>query len=213
MDNERVCVAITGLIGSGKSTISARFNTQYGATVIDMDKVAHSLYDTRDDVVEMIATAFGDGIRSERSINRKILGSLVFGKGNEDNMKRLEAIVWPALAEELERKKQQYTGLVCVEAAVLYESRWEERMDGVIFVDCQDQMRKERIMIRNNLSAGEAQQRMDSQWSSERMRQRTAEIGGYVIDNSFSVAEADDQIWNVYEDLCRRFPGLVKGSS
>ena len=111
MDNGRVCIGITGLIGSGKSTITEKFNIQYNAAVIDLDKVAHSLYDVREDVVEKIAAVFGDSVRSGTSIDRKALGSLVFGKGREENKKKLEAIVWPALAEELEKKKQQYSGL------------------------------------------------------------------------------------------------------
>ena len=58
---DRVIIGLTGGIASGKSTVS-RILQSYGATIVDADKVGHSVYEPGTECLNDVVKAFGEGI-------------------------------------------------------------------------------------------------------------------------------------------------------
>jgi len=96
-------IVLTGGIASGKSTVSALMQL-FGFRVIDADKIAHGVLD---DSSSEIAKLFGKEYIVESKVDRKRLGSLIFG--SKDKRLQLESIMHPKIREKIliEAKKQE----------------------------------------------------------------------------------------------------------
>ncbi|MCC6238256.1 MAG: dephospho-CoA kinase [Dehalococcoidia bacterium] len=165
-----IVIGLTGGIASGKSTAAEQLR-QYGAHVIDADRLGHRVYEPGSPGFQKVVNEFGhDIVASDGSINRQALGGKVFG--DPVQMKRLTDIAWPEIrrmaAEEIDAERTRGTiGVVVLEAAVLIEAEWIDLVDEVWVVYVRPEVARERLMARNNLSADQAQARIDSQLSNK----------------------------------------------
>ena len=171
-------VALTGGIASGKSSASQWLGSQDSdelrVKVIDADCIGHQAYaDQEKQCYKRLVEHFGSGICNvDGSINRRELGGIVFKDPNE--MKALQAIVWPEIADRLKREIESiklevtHKTLVVVEAAILLEAGWHEQIDFALILSTQvdPEVAKNRLMQRNNLDESDAQKRISSQLSN-----------------------------------------------
>lgn len=135
LPNRPYLIGLIGGIASGKSVICQHFK-KLGAQVINCDKLAHDVYVPGTDCYRQIVEAFGNAILNEdQTINRKVLGPLVFG--NPEKLNQLNGIVWPALMARVQtiiadiRKQDEETGkrsIVMLEAAVLLKAGWQTQL-------------------------------------------------------------------------------------
>ena len=156
-----VVIGVVGGIASGKSEVT-RVLSAMNATVISADEIAHRVL-LEPDVIKALVGIFGDGILNEqlspsdqsRSINRKALGSMVFG--DSDNRlamrRRLEAIVHPRIRqiarEELATRLLDTSHpLIVLDAPLLIEGGWLPYCTHVLFVDSPEGMRRQRAIER-----------------------------------------------------------------
>jgi len=93
-------IGLTGPMGSGK-TKAAQILKEKGAYVIEADKIAHDLLDVPQ-VLKKIVKAFGPVILSNKKIDRKKLGDLVFN--NPKKLKILNGILHPLIIKEIKKK-------------------------------------------------------------------------------------------------------------
>lgn len=191
-------IGLTGGIASGKST-AARLLGGLGAHVLDADRLGHRTYEPGGRAHTRVIEAFGPGVRgADGTIDRVALGKCVFG--NPEALSRLTAIVWPeirALAQaeldELERARPD--AVAVVEAAVLYEARWEDLFDEVWVVGVEREIAIRRLALRNGFSREQALERIAAQLSNAERRAR-ADV---VIENSGNEAELEAQIAREWE--------------
>ncbi|WP_096020040.1 dephospho-CoA kinase [Campylobacter lanienae] len=178
MSKFKNAIVITGVIGSGKSTVVNLLRV-YGFSVIDVDEIAHELLD---ECWERVANEFGNEFISDKKVDRKRLGKLVFS--DENAKKRLENMLHPLIrkqifdsASELEEKEKPYL----VDLPLYFESAPAyNEFESVCVVYAPEQICLKRIIERNNLDFNEARLRLESQISIEKKR----EIATYIIDNS-----------------------------
>ncbi|GMO53762.1 MAG: dephospho-CoA kinase [Termitinemataceae bacterium] len=123
---------ITGFYCAGKNYVASLFALK-GFAVLDVDKLGHlATENKKSEIIE----CFGKDILNESgSIDRRKLGSMVFGKSNTDKLTRLEGIIHPEanrLTEEwlLENKDKD----CLVNAALLHKSSVFSRLTCVIIV-------------------------------------------------------------------------------
>lgn len=183
-----IVIGLTGGIASGKSTAAEQLRKN-GAHVIDADRVGHRVYEPGSPGFQKVVNEFGhDLVNTDGTINRQVLGGKVFG--DPAQMKRLTDIAWPEIrrmcAEEIEAERARgVNSVVVLEAAVLIEAEWTDLVDEVWVVYVRPEVARERLMARNNLTAEQAQARIDSQLSN---KERLA-LADVKIDNSESVDE------------------------
>jgi dephospho-CoA kinase len=90
-----ILIGLTGGIGSGKSTVSARL-AELGARVIDADAITREVQQPGTEVFAAIVERFGKGIvAADGSLDRAALAAKVFG--DPDELKALTDIVHPAV--------------------------------------------------------------------------------------------------------------------
>lgn len=155
-------IAITGGIGSGKSIISDILRAM-GHKVYDCDTRAKALMDTdesiKNDLIDLISI---DAVRSDRTIDRKLLSEIVFN--DPDALSRLNSIVHKAVRADLRRWRDTSSDkTVWVETAILYASRLDREVDEVWEVTAPTELRVQRVMKRNSMSREQVLARISSQ--------------------------------------------------
>jgi dephospho-CoA kinase len=199
-------VGLTGGIGSGKSEVSRRL-AALGAVVIDADQAARAVVEPGTPGLERIAATFGGGVlRADGALDRAKLGEIAFG--DDEARERLNAIVHPLvrewmLAEEDVIVRSAGDDVVVVHDIPLLAEGGEQRtaeFDQIIVVDIPPELQVVRLAETRGLTAGQARARMAAQASRE---QRLA-IADIVIDNSGTLADLDERVAEVWENLRAR---------
>lgn len=155
-------LGLVGPVASGK-TFVARELADLGAAVFTADDVNRDLLAPGQPLLAKVARAFGrDCLRADGSLDRAALARRIFA--DEDARLRLEAIVHPAMTEELARRaaeaKAAGAPLVVIEAAVLHRMGAAGLVDALVMVTASPDERLRRLMERDRLEAGEAELRL-----------------------------------------------------
>ena len=185
-------VALTGGIGSGKSTV-AEFLDELGAYVIDSDQLARDVVERGTPGYEAVLAAFGDEILTDGEINRAKLAEIVF----KDSIARatLESIIHPLVRDAAEKmvKSLPSDAVVINQIPLLVETDGAKRFDFVITVSTDEDVRRRRLVERG-MKDYEITKRLAAQ-VNDAAREAIAHS---VIRNSGSIAElrqAVESIW------------------
>ena len=192
----RLILGVTGNIASGKSE-TARLLQQKGCALVDADAVGHELYGYDRALVQQLGAEFGgDVLWSNGTLNRKKLGSLVFGR--PEAMAALNRIVHPALINAIReriRSSQRVMTRLVLDAALIVELGFAKEVDYLVFVSASTPVRLARLMERSGLTEDEAMRRIDSQIPEESKIQHA----DFVIKNETTkeyLAEQVDALWD-----------------
>ena len=185
-------VALTGGIGSGKSTV-AEFLDELGAYVIDSDQLARDVVERGTPGYEAVLAAFGDEILTDGEIDRAKLAEIVF----KDSIARatLESIIHPLVRDAAEKmvKSLPSDAVVINQIPLLVETDGAKRFDFVITVSTDEDVRRRRLVERG-MKDYEITKRLAAQ-VNDAAREAIAHS---VIRNSGSIAElrqAVESIW------------------
>jgi dephospho-CoA kinase len=167
-------LGLTGGIGSGKSTVAALL-TGLGATLVDTDAIARQLASPGGAAIEALRAAFGSAlIDSSGALDRERMRELAFGSG--DAKQRLESILHPMIANEVQRREREIgDGVIVFDVPLLAESRhWRARVERVLVVDCETPTQVERVVQRNGWDRGVVE-RIIARQASRAQRRRCAD--------------------------------------
>ncbi len=164
-------VAITGGIGSGKSTVCRALAALSGAPIYDSDSRAKQVMATNPEVRQELVGLFGEEVFEGGVLNRALISSRVFG--NPPMLQRLNAIVHPRVVADFEQwAESQSSSYVILESALLFTSPLVGHYDLAVVVDAPLEMRVERCVGRDGATPEEVRRRIGSQMSADEMRQR-----------------------------------------
>ncbi len=173
--------AITGNIGSGKTTVCRIFKS-LGIPVFYADTEAKKLYGNAD-VISAVENAFGTNVFDEnRQLIRQKLAEIVFR--NTTSLKILNGILYPKLMERYQKwlVENAHYPYTLHEAAVIYENGLEKQFDTIINVFAPENIRFTRIKNRDNSPDTEIKNRMKQQWPDEKKNR----LADFVIVNDGS---------------------------
>jgi dephospho-CoA kinase len=190
-------IGLTGGIGTGKSAVT-RILSELGATILDADKVGHEIYLPGAPAYDEMVAAFGSRIVApDKTIDRKLLGSIVFA--DAEALKRLNAIVHPkmfarmrAMVDEIRRGGNKAP--IVIEAAILIEANWIPLFDEIWLVTASHENVIHRIERDRGLKPAQTEARIRAQLPDQERRRHAA----LVIDNDGSLEELRDglaQVW------------------
>ena len=114
-----IILGLTGSIGMGKSTVAEMFAAE-GVPVFDADAVVHRLQGAEGALVTAIEAHF-PGTTGPGGVNRGALAERVLGA--PESLRRLEALVHPAVASEREAFLAAHANapLVVLDVPLLFE--------------------------------------------------------------------------------------------
>ena len=186
-------IALTGGIASGKSTACNLFKL-YGLRIIDADAIAHAILDRE---AAAIGRLFGEAYLKEGRVDRKALGSLIFG--DPEAKKRLEALLHPKIYEEIARQSEKHDALggpYLVDIPLFYETG-NYPIKKVIVVYAPRTLQKKRLMEREGLCEEEAERRLDTQMDIEAKRK----MADWVIDNSGNLKQLQRETERLFNEI------------
>ena len=191
-------IGLTGGIASGKSTVTKMIRG-LGIPVIDADQVARDVVKVGEEAYEQIIKTFGQDILQENGeIDRAKLGAIVFY--NEQERKKLNAIVHPAVRRRMLAEKEAYVQkgakTIVLDIPLLFESELTHLIDKIIVVYVDDDIQLERLMKRNGFSEEEALARIRSQMPlHEKVKKADA-----VINNNGTIEETKQQLFQILKE-------------
>lgn len=162
MKQSNIKIAVTGGIGSGKSTVCKIINS-LGYPVYSCDEV-YKLVLQDGQTVSELAKEFGEQILNcDGSLNRPALSAIVFG--DEEKLKKLNKITHPKIFEKLFKISSNNEGVVFYEVPILFEGGYEKLFDSVLVVLRDRDKRINCVMSRDNLSEEEVVSRLNKQYN------------------------------------------------
>ena len=169
-------LAITGGIGSGKSTFTQAFAAALGVEAFDADVCARRLLAEDLSVAAEVRAAFGAGVfDAQGRPARAALREIVFAE-DPTPRRALEAILHPRVRDAwrnwLDTRLQKSPDAAwLVEIPLLYETGAETFFDGVIVVGCSLATQLSRLTDQRRLPETTARRIIASQWElSEKIR-------------------------------------------
>ena len=174
-------IGLTGGIGSGKSTVASRLKT-LGARIVDADKIAREIVEPGEPALAELAEAFDGVLNADGTLNRAELARQAFAA--PEATEKLNSITHPRIRERtLERFAQARTDGVPVlvyDMPLLIENGEYKKMDHVLVVDAEDEIRIDRLVNSRGLDEEDARRRIAAQIS----RDERLAAADSVVDNS-----------------------------
>jgi dephospho-CoA kinase len=188
-------IGLTGGIGSGKSTVAARF-AELGATVVDADALARAALAPGTPGLAAVLQRFGADLAPDGVLNRAGLGSIVFA--DPAALADLNAIVHPIVAARTAELMAQAgpDAVVVYDVPLLVENDLAAGFDAVVVVEAPLQTRLSRLAERG-LDEESARSRIAAQASDEQRRA----VATVLLDNSGSLAELAQQVGAAWRRL------------
>ena len=193
-------IGLTGGIGSGKSEVS-NFLQSWGAYIFDADKESKNIINNNLEAQKEIIKEFGsDVIDPNQTINRQKLARIAFQ--DEFHQQTLNAIIHPYVFKKINNsfekiKIENNHNCFVVDAALIYESGADTRMDYVIVVSSLISHRTERVMSRNNITREDFLKRVSLQWPEEDKEN----MADYIIQNNSDLESLEKEAKKVFDTL------------
>ncbi|MCW0312480.1 Dephospho-CoA kinase [Pantoea ananatis] len=194
MRNPPYTVALTGGIGSGKSTIAGYFAAS-GVDIIDADVIAREVVEPGTPALQAIIVRYGDAILTEEgTLQRSRLREIIFATPDEKNW--LNALLHPLInARTQQLKAQAASPYVLWVVPLLVENRLQRQADRVLVVDTDEETQLRRTLQRDNVSLEQAKRILAAQAT----RQQRLDCADDIIDNSGAPEKALPQVAKLHQ--------------
>lgn len=176
-------LGLTGSVGMGKSTVAAMF-AEAGVPVFDADAAVHRLQGPAGRLVAAIEAAFPDTTGAE-GVDRTALGGAVLA--DPAALRRLEAIVHPAVAEERAAFVRDHGSapILLFDVPLLYETGGETYVDKVAVVSASAEVQRQRVLARPGMTPARLEAILARQLPDAQKRARA----DFVIPTDVPLAE------------------------
>jgi dephospho-CoA kinase len=192
-------IALTGGMGSGKSTACAALE-RLGAATISTDAVVHELYGSAT-VRDAVVARWGEEVAPGGVVDRGAIARHVFGAPAEREW--LEGLLWPLVGERVWAFKLQQEAAdpapkaAVVETPLLFEAGMDGIYDATIAVIADEDVRRERAAARGHEAVDE---RAARQLSQDEKAQRAT----FVVRNDGTEADLEATLSSVLDKLSIR---------
>lgn len=186
-EKQPIKLAITGSIGSGKSTITSLF-AQEGIKTISCDEINRQLLNDekiKADIEKIIDCSF----------DKKLLSDMIFNQTEKG--KKTEYFLHEKIKEEINKwiEENKEEKILVVEVPLLFESQWNKIFDYNVTVFSDEKNLYDRLIKNRNMSEEQIRERLNKQMPSN----NKIELADYVIENN-----SDE------ENLKKQFEKLLK---
>ena len=157
-------IAVTGKIGSGKSTV-ANILKDLGYYVFESDKEVDKLFNNNNTKkrIKKLFWRIKNLINRDGSINKTLLGNYVFSKKEE--LKNLENLIYPLLNKE--RKKfinsKQMEKILFFDVPLLFEKKVFSDYNFIIYLHVKEKIQRERVLKRKKMNKDKFEKILEAQ--------------------------------------------------
>jgi len=194
-----IVVAITGGIGSGKSSVLSMME-DLGARILDANKLAREAISKGSPAYLAIVERYGSSLLDQnKEIDRSALASIAFD--SDDERLFIEGAIHPFVRNEINRLAAEFSKMgakvVAVEIPLLFEVGWEKEFDAVITVVTNEDEGLRRFCKKRNIPTEEAKKRLKAQIPIE----IKAKKSDFVINNDGTPEKTRFQVASAFKKL------------
>ena len=157
-------IAITGKIGSGKSTV-ADIIKELGYFVFESDKEVDKLFNSNNikNKIKNLFCKIKNLTNKDGSINKTLLGDYVFSNKNE--LKNLEDLIYPLLNKERQKfiNSKKMEKILFFDIPLLFEKKLFTEYNFIIYVYVKDKIQKERVLRRKKMNKDKLKKILEAQ--------------------------------------------------
>ncbi len=191
-------IGLTGPSGAGKSTVADIFR-RYGLPVLDADEIYHALLIPPSECLSELTLQFGSEILNpDGTLNRGRLAALALP--DPDRLRVLNEIAHRHVMADVRRRVRQMQAegipAAVFDAPQLFESGADRDCSVIVSVLCDREVRMQRILARDHLTAEEATRRFDAQHDDKFFRLRS----DYIIENDRSSAYLEECVREILRE-------------
>lgn len=174
----RYTVALTGGIGSGKSTIANAF-AALGVDIVDADVIARQVVEKGQPALAAIHARFGDDVlHQDGSLNRPALRQKIFSSPAEKRW--IDNLLHPLIHRETHHQLALTRSRWCLWVVpLLVENNLQHLADRVLVVDVDRETQLARTMSRDKISREQAENILTAQAT----REARLAVADDIIDN------------------------------
>ena len=193
-------LAITGGIGSGKTTVSEFIAKNYKSVyVFNADKESKKHLKKSLSLQHKIINAFGLSVTNNNKLDIKKLAEVAFS--NKIDQEILNGIMWSEvfilITNKIEECKKEKISLFIVDAAMIFEAKLSNFFDSTLLVTANKKIRLERAEKRHNIPLEQIKNRMSLQFSETKKEK----LADYIIRNNGNINLLNKNIEKFYEKL------------
>jgi len=193
--NQIRVIGVTGLIGSGKSSICQIF-AENGYLHVDADSIAKKIMNKDQDGYLAVVKEFGSSILDTNgNIDRALLRKIIIV--DDSKLQLLNNIIHPLVVHEMSNIIKNNKGKIVLDVPLLYESNSDKLCDAVVFVNCNSKVRKSRLIERGNMPVEEAL-KLNSNNDEVVIKSNKA---SYVVDNTLDLQTTRKQVLKIIEKI------------
>lgn len=177
-------IAITGILGSGKTTVSNMFRKK-GAFVVDADRIGWKVLESKKATIEKV---FGSGVFANGKVSRAKLRKMVFNDNR--NLNKLNRITHPSIRQEIKKqiKKKRMT---VIDVALYDKLKIDSIADKKIIVDTDIQ---------------KICSRLEKKYKKEEIlgiirTQKQSRRADFKVDNNFSIKYTEEQVNSIFNRI------------
>lgn len=190
-------IGLTGQTGSGKSTVCTILEKN-GFYICDCDKISKEVMADGASLLYVLAHAFGDDILDGNHLNRRLLADKAFKE--KDTTELLNSLTHPAI---LKKCKEDMANALAngyehavLDAPTLFESGADKLCDYIVSVCAPENVRLQRILLRDKIPIEHAKTRMGAQ----KEESFYVEKSDFVVKN-YPPNDLDEQVRQLVENI------------
>lgn len=194
----RYTVALTGGIGSGKTTIANAFATR-GVDIVDADVIARQVVEPGQPALDALIARFGPAlVHPDGTLNRKMLRQHIFT--SEQDKRWVNALLHPLIHAETRRQLALTQSTWCLWVVpLLVENHLQHLADRVLVVDVERETQLARTMARDGISREEAERILAAQAS----REARLACADDIINNDGSTDDVTARVASLDQRYCQ----------
>lgn len=191
-------IAITGGIGSGKSTV-CKWLSEMGYSVFSCDNIYNELI-YEPSYISEIENAFPTVV-IHNQIDKTRLASIIFS--SETAREKLNNIAHPLIMERLHNLMDTVSeDFVFAEVPLLFERGYEQNFDKIIVVMRNIEQRIQAISARDNIIVSQAMAKIQTQYDYEKDEKQVLKKSNvHILDNNDDMYSLKNQLLKILEKI------------
>ncbi len=189
MKRKKLKIAVTGNIGSGKTTFCNYLKSK-GFKVLKADDISKDILTSDENVKKEIVEVFGHETFKDGQLNKKYLAEKVFT--DAEKVMQINSILHPVVIKKLDEKINSLfknEDIVFVEAALIYEADLEDYFDYVVLISSELMNRFKRKEKSESYNFEEFKRREENQIKEEEKSKRA----DFEFKNNGSIKELEQK--------------------